>query len=127
KYLIRDIGVLGQMVHALTDHVAEWSCELLDGEPTRATAAADPVTGLPNRLGLELMFRDHLQTAKTTSRGACAVMVDLDRFRLVNERWGLQTGELILATFGRLLPTIVNEACGTPRVTRVQGQAFVFL
>jgi len=115
------------MTHAMTDHITEWSCELWETKSGNDAGTHDSVTGLPNRLGLELMFREQLQASKKSSQGACAVMVDLDRFRMVNERWGLQAGERILATFGRMLPTLVNEAFNRPKITRVQGQAFVIL
>jgi diguanylate cyclase (GGDEF)-like protein/PAS domain S-box-containing protein len=54
---------------------------------------ADPVTGLPNRL----IFRERLETAARAGRDFGLLLVNLDRFRAVNDTFGLHTGDELLA------------------------------
>src|SRR5689334_21092751 len=50
---------------------------------------ADPVTGLPNRL----IFRERLETAARSGREFGLLLVNLDRFRAVNDTFGLHAGD----------------------------------
>ncbi|ETX02713.1 MAG: hypothetical protein ETSY1_02605 [Candidatus Entotheonella factor] len=84
-----------------------------DGEATRiagsltditARKVADPVTGLPNRL----LFLDRLGRAierhKRHSDGLFAVLLlDLDRFKTVNDSLGYAAGDLLLVTVANRL------------------------
>jgi diguanylate cyclase (GGDEF)-like protein/PAS domain S-box-containing protein len=54
---------------------------------------ADPVTGLPNRL----VFRERLETAARAGDDFGLLLVNLDRFRAVNDTFGLHAGDELLA------------------------------
>jgi diguanylate cyclase (GGDEF)-like protein len=62
----------------------------------RRQALADPLTGLPNRI----LFEDRLETALRAaerSGESCSVMLmDLDRFKQINDTQGHQAGDLVL-------------------------------
>jgi diguanylate cyclase (GGDEF)-like protein/PAS domain S-box-containing protein len=81
----------------------------------------DPLTGLPNRL----LFRDRLRHA--LERGhrehtpTCVLVLDLDGFKAVNDRFGHPTGDAVLvAVAGRL--TSVLRASDT--AARLGGDEF---
>jgi diguanylate cyclase (GGDEF)-like protein len=65
--------------------------------PESPPAFCDAVTGLPNRL----LFQDRLQQACAQARAAerslALVLVDVDRFRAVNERLGVDGADRLLA------------------------------
>lgn len=83
-------------------------------------ASEDPVTGLATRRWLELQL-DIL----TRSEGQGAVVVlDLDRFKMVNDTFGHQTGDVVLREVGQILRTVVRAK--TP-VARFGGEEFVVL
>ncbi|NJL07443.1 MAG: EAL domain-containing protein [Methylacidiphilales bacterium] len=90
---------------------------------TQALASADPLTGVANRL----VFFDALleQTRKARRGGSFALMlVDLDRFKEVNDTFGHQTGDRLLADVARRL----REVCGAfVTVARIGGDEFAVL
>jgi len=83
-------------------------------------AATDPLTGLANRVGLAA----HAQ--KLLRRGEpCALMLlDLDRFKPINDERGHETGDRVLAEVARRLQQLMREGDG---VARLGGDEFVVL
>ncbi len=87
-------------------------------------ARHDPMTGLPNRLCL----REHLQAivgdAGPADRiGLC--FLDLDEFKVINDRYGHRTGDSVLAEVGRRLDVTLTSPAVT--VARIGGDEFVAL
>jgi diguanylate cyclase (GGDEF)-like protein len=65
-------------------------------------ASLDTLTGLRNRRGLDNLIGENAD---------CAVMVcDLDDFKQINDRYGHETGDLVLARFAELLLEHTREA-----------------
>lgn len=56
----------------------------------------DSLTGLLNRAGAERMLQD-------ARLPAAVVLLDLDHFKLINDRWGHETGDAVLRRLARLL------------------------
>lgn len=84
----------------------------------------DPLTGLPNRRG----FVDRSLAAMATARragGPCAVaMLDLDRFKTINDRFGHPAGDAVL----RGTAVAIAEAVrGTDLAGRLGGEEFALL
>jgi diguanylate cyclase (GGDEF)-like protein len=84
-------------------------------------ALHDALTGLPNRT----LFRDRVERAvRAVERegGLLAVlMLDLDRFKEVNDTLGHQAGDALLAEVGRRLESVVRAA---DTVARLGGDEF---
>lgn len=85
-------------------------------------ALHDPLTGLANRT----LFEDRLQQALARSRRSGEpmglLMVDLDRFKRINEHLGHSAGDKVLDRVARRLATTVREA---DTVARWGGDEFV--
>jgi diguanylate cyclase (GGDEF)-like protein len=85
-------------------------------------ALRDPLTGLANRT---LLF-DRLEMAiaqRERNGGEVGVLFcDVDGFKLVNDRWGHTTGDLLLCRVGELLESATRE---TDTVARFAGDEFV--
>ncbi len=64
-------------------------------EEHRFKAQHDLLTGLFNRSGGEAVILDHLRNHLDPPRGAILVM-DLDRFKLINDTYGHAAGDLVL-------------------------------
>lgn len=84
-------------------------------------AAHDPLTGLPNRI----LFRDRLEQALRAAkrhRGQLAVLlVDLDRFKPVNDALGHHAGDRLLQQVGVRMRGCLREA---DTVARIGGDEF---
>lgn len=76
--------------------------ERLLGRLTDA-ARTDPLTGLPNRVALHESLERELARAKPDRRSVSLMVVDIDRFKRVNERYGISVGDDVVRRFGRLL------------------------
>lgn len=83
-------------------------------------ASEDPVTGLATRRWLELQ----LDKLKRSEGEGTVIVLDLDRFKMVNDTFGHQTGDVVLREVGRLFRTVVRQ--NTP-VARFGGEEFVIL
>jgi diguanylate cyclase (GGDEF)-like protein/PAS domain S-box-containing protein len=70
----------------------------------------DPVTGLPNRLLLMDRLRHVLAHAQRSGHKAAFLLVDLDRFKTVNDSLGHAVGDRILKEIAGRLSGFVREA-----------------
>jgi len=90
----------------------------------RSLAYYDQITGLPNRA----YFRDHLQKALDESAASghplALLLIDLDRFKEVNDTLGHQRGDLLLREVGLRLQGIVDIS---DLVARLGGDEFALL
>lgn len=64
-----------------------------------ALARTDPLTGLPNRLALS----EKLEEASHRIHGLYVVLLDIDRFKQINDRFGHISGDEVLKEVGRRL------------------------
>ncbi|WP_225794688.1 putative bifunctional diguanylate cyclase/phosphodiesterase [Streptomyces aculeolatus] len=84
----------------------------------------DPLTGLPNRQWLLDRTRHALGEAESTGRRAALVLIDLDRFRAVNDTLGHRAGDrLLLQLAGRLRLALPRGA----EAARLGGDEFAVL
>ena len=77
-------------------------------------ARFDTLTGLPNRLQLTETMSEALADADKWRRRCGFLMIDLDRFKAVNDTLGHPVGDRLLAQVARRLQLIMsdNELCG---------------
>jgi diguanylate cyclase (GGDEF)-like protein len=61
----------------------------------------DPVTGLPNRAMLESQLAEEVVAARAQNRSFALLMVDIDRFREINEVIGYAKGDRLLQDVGQ--------------------------
>jgi diguanylate cyclase (GGDEF)-like protein len=76
--------------------------EMLEAE-LREQAVRDPLTGLLNRRGLPDALKRMLEDSALTGGRASVAMLDLDRFKRVNDEFGHALGDRLLATAGQTL------------------------
>jgi diguanylate cyclase (GGDEF)-like protein len=86
-------------------------------------ATHDPLTGLPNRTLLRERTDRAIVAAGSTSRMAL-ILMDLDRFKEVNDTFGHHHGDLLLQQIGARLEKHVSES---DTVARIGGDEFVVL
>ena len=115
-------------------HPAEgggWSVTVSDVSVRRAAEARaeelarlDPLTELPNRL----LLREHLDEAlarlRRAGEGCALLLVDLDRFKPVNDTLGHPVGDALLVKVAERLRSAVRAS---DTVARIGGDEFVIL
>jgi len=84
----------------------------------------DAVTGLPNRNLLADRTRQALQMAAHRDGTGALLLIDLDRFRGINESLGHRAGDALLHGLGQRLKAIART---TDTVARPGGDEFVLL
>ncbi|HET6470154.1 MAG TPA: GGDEF domain-containing protein [Geminicoccaceae bacterium] len=85
-------------------------------------ALHDLLTGLPNRCLLDDRLTQELRLARRSGQPLAVLMLDLDRFKQVNDRCGHQVGDRLLqAVAGRLRATM--RTCDT--LGRLGGDEFL--
>jgi diguanylate cyclase (GGDEF)-like protein len=91
-------------------------------QATRRRATHDALTDLPNRELLAETISQWGDRAAAEHQEISLLFIDLDRFKMVNDRWGHQVGdELLCAVAGRLSAQIRAEDL----VCRIGGDEFV--
>ncbi len=91
-------------------------------EKLKEIASTDPLTGASNRRHLfELADREYYR-AKRYGRNLCAVMIDIDRFKKLNDTYGHDVGDEALR---RLVNTCLKEIRGGDIFGRIGGEEFV--
>ncbi len=77
-------------------------------------ARYDTLTGLPNRLMLTEALGDAMRYADKWKTRCAFLMIDLDRFKAVNDSLGHQLGDRLLAEVSKRLDAVMteNERCG---------------
>lgn len=85
---------------------------------------ADPLTGAATRSGMMVRLREQHAMAQRGIEASCVAMVDLDRFKSVNDRYGHAAGDRVLAAAARCLMEHVRPY---DVVYRYGGEEFVIL
>jgi|GEM_PF-7079927 len=91
---------------------------------TRFLAHFDSLTGLPNRTLFEERASQAITQARRTGRVLALMMLDLDRFKEVNDSLGHQVGDSLLVATAKRIRESVRE---TDTVTRLGGDEFAVL
>ncbi|MDE2146099.1 MAG: GGDEF domain-containing protein [Burkholderiales bacterium] len=112
---------LAELNAALQAQIAE--TEMLHTR-LREQALRDPLTGLHNRRYLFEIAPGLLELARRQSAALCVVLVDLDHFKLLNDTYGHQAGDLVLQRFSALLTQMLRRS---DVVCRHGGEEFVAL
>ena len=98
----------------------------LDQQRTKAVhdALHDALTGLPNRTLLADRFEQALRAGTRNSSATALLLIDLDRFKEVNDTLGHHVGDELLAQIGPRLAGALRKA---DTVARLGGDEFAVL
>lgn len=95
-----------------------------DSQRWRAMARHDPLTGVANRKAFEEATSAQLMRARIDAQHGAVLMLDLDGFKSINDRFGHSAGDAIL----RAVATRLEAAArATDVVARLGGDEFAIL
>lgn len=89
-----------------------------------ALATTDALTGLINRRRMLEISEYELARARRHGRPVCAILLDIDYFKSVNDRFGHAVGDRVLTAIAQLLRTTVRTQ---DHVARWGGEEFLIL
>ncbi|MBC3870068.1 diguanylate cyclase domain-containing protein [Undibacterium oligocarboniphilum] len=111
-------GVLQGLINDVTERKQQ-------EEKAHQLAVTDHLTGLNNRLGLD---REMARLAKENANGTgCPfflLLIDLDKFKTVNDTYGHSAGDIVLVHFAKILLRTLRK---TDFIARLGGDEFVLL
>jgi diguanylate cyclase (GGDEF)-like protein len=96
----------------------------IQGELARQQSFTDPLTELYNRRSLEDMAARFMSHAQRLHKPLTFMLVDVDRFKEVNTRFGHLAGDVVLAEIASLLKRAVR---GSDAVIRFGGDEFLII
>jgi len=112
----RSIDVAGTLVHQAATALALVRA--------RIEAGTDPVAGCMNHRAMRRRLDEEIVRAARTGSPLSCLLIDLDNFKLVNDRHGHQAGD---ATLRGVVQALVGEFRAFDRVARYGGDEFVVI
>ncbi|MEI6171923.1 MAG: sensor domain-containing diguanylate cyclase, partial [bacterium] len=110
------------LLEVVANHLATALANLSSQESLREQAIRDPLTGLFNRHYFNSIIAPELSRSDRYARPFSVMMVDIDNFRAVNNRFGHLKGDEVLQEMSRLL---VDQVRSSDRVIRYGGDEFL--
>ncbi len=89
-----------------------------------AQGLSDPLTGLKNRRGFDVVLASQLAAARNGGQPLSLILADIDHFKAINDRYGHPTGDDVLKWFARVLSSNVK---GRDTVARYGGEEFAIV
>ena len=122
-------GAEGRGAEVFAERSIELATTLVDQGATalalvraRAEAGTDPVTGVMNHRAMRRRLHEEVGRAVRAGSPLSCLLIDLDNFKLVNDRHGHPAGDALLREVGQAL---VGEFRAFDRVARYGGDEFV--
>lgn len=113
-----ELGDLGAAFNAMAERIEK------DQKALAELATRDGLTGLLNRREFLRLLREELERSRRYGHACAVVLIDLDRFKTVNDSWGHPAGDAVLRAVAERL---LNEARPSDRVCRHGGEEFALL
>lgn len=96
----------------------------IQNELVRLQSFTDPLTEIYNRRSLDEMAFRFISHARRLQKPLTFMLIDVDRFKEVNTRFGHLTGDVVLAEIAGLLK---NSVRGSDAVVRYGGDEFLVI
>jgi diguanylate cyclase (GGDEF)-like protein/PAS domain S-box-containing protein len=113
-------GSLRGFVKIMRDH----TMQRLADEQTQFLANHDVLTGLPNRVNFSNHLHQFIAVSQRSKAPFTVLLLDLDRFKQVNDGFGHHTGDLLLKEVAARINSSLRE---TDFVARLGGDEFVVI
>lgn len=120
-----ELGQLAQAYDGLMQELYALISQLKQQQATLHNMAhTDSLTGLGNRLALEDRLTSALARNRRTGQKGCVLLLDLNKFKPINDTWGHAAGDLVLQQVGERLRNLLRD---TDVAVRLGGDEFVIV
>jgi diguanylate cyclase (GGDEF)-like protein len=113
-----ELNRLGRLCNAMAKELSRVQTELVIQSRT------DSLTAASNRRNLDERLEHEIERARRYDRKLSILMLDLDRFKQVNDRYGHTTGDSVLREFARLVQSSIRPA---DELFRYGGEEFLVI
>jgi len=122
-------GVRPELISWAARYLSDTVLRVLHQAVSEWHARQDPLTDLSNRRTFDREFAATLQAAAAAGGYCCLLMVDIDRFKSINDRNGHLVGDEVLRCVSRVLKESVSRLSGgSPGLAaRYGGEEFAIL
>lgn len=128
KYPETAIKIMSRMASITAGRLQNTSAFLTDlvqwGEGARRRAITDHLTGLHNRRYLDDALEEQVAQARVRGEKLALIMMDLDRFHSINDTYGQQFGDTVIAA---VAPSVANAIEESDIAARYGGDEFVII
>lgn len=91
------------------------------------SALRDPLTGSGNRMALEKTLEREVALAKRHNQALSVLVVDIDKFKAINDNYGHTAGDYVLKDVAQILSQCCRETDAAYRAYRFGGEEFVLI
>ncbi len=127
--VVHSLSKMTELVHELRDQNRRASLMIMCREGrlhlSDRDMQRDDVTGLQNRIALELVFRNWWKEDVDRHRQVSAALIDVDRCGELNSAFTTRVGDRILKNLAIYLEQLCDSESGLERVYHYAGQQFV--
>jgi diguanylate cyclase (GGDEF)-like protein len=110
RELERQNEQLRQLNSNLENLVEQRTQELLEkNQQLQYISTRDSLTDLSNRLSLDRVLQDELNRCHRYATELSIILIDVDKFKLVNDQFGHQTGDQVLISIAKILKHSARE------------------
>ncbi|MYM39543.1 putative bifunctional diguanylate cyclase/phosphodiesterase [Duganella qianjiadongensis] len=116
-----EIGALARAFDAMRAGIAQREDKIM------RQAYRDRLTDLPNRAGFLMQLEEALRRARQQQQAVFVLMMDLDRFKHVNDVMGHSFGDALLQQVAQRLQTLLQQQGQAAELARMGGDEFAVL
>ncbi|APE30338.1 hypothetical protein BOX17_04835 [Halomonas aestuarii] len=106
------------------DILSNFAKILIDSIELRQTASSDVLTGAMNRRAWMIQAKSELRRAARYKHPISLAIMDIDKFKSVNDTWGHPAGDIVIAGLANLTMDMVRES---DLFGRLGGEEFALL
>lgn len=116
--------MLIQIAQSIGSQIGQYMVRMQAEEAVKFVATHDALTGLPNRVMFNQRLGHAIAQARRYGRRLAVLFIDLDRFKIINDTLGHESGDMLLREVAARLTANLRA---TDTVGRLGGDEFVVL
>lgn len=122
RAMLKDtVGSMAKRINSLEDELNNYKTQL---EEQREVSLLDQLTKLPNRAAFNERFAIEQNSARRNQLPLCLAVLDIDRFKSINDTYGHSAGDKTLQVIASALKKSIRV---TDFIARFGGEEFVLL